>query len=505
MSRGISGSSRAVVFAIAIVAALVLAVPALAATQTMNVETSNGSWSFAGNWNLGAGPAPSNGDAVILAQGGANNTIYDLDPSVQLQSITLQNRATDPWTVFTQGGHPITLASGGSFTDSNSSTGPDSVGPMAVNGPTSITLAASAIGLKLAGGISGTGPVTYTNSSADDGLVVDHATSYTGATTVASSTHRVLFSVNGAVPTGSALDVEGAARFPQNSTVGSLKGAGTVVIEAPWALTVGGDNTDTDWSGAITAVGNLAGLDKVGTGTFTISGTGNTYGAPTAVDGGTLKLNGTIDSPVVVRASGTLAGSGATSSTVDPPEQLFVRSDGTVSPGEGLGSTGTLHVGSVEFDYGAIYAPDIDPPAPVNDSIEVTGAVSLDNAKLSPNLIAPYTHTVGSIYTIIDNDGSDPVTGTFNGLPEGADLNVGGNHFTVSYAGGDGNDVTLTAASAPPPSGGPEDPRCARFRAKLKRQHKGLVKATRPRKRAFIRHNIGQTRTRLRVFGCATS
>jgi Glycine rich protein len=55
----------------------------------------------------------------------------------------------------------------------------------------------------------------------------------------------------------------------------------------------------------------------------------------------------------------------------------------------------------------------------------------------------------------------------------------------------------------PPPAG--EDPRCERLREKLKRQRNHLAKATKARKRSFIRHNIGQTRTRLTALGCTTS
>src|SRR5439155_19769296 len=45
-----------------------------------------------------------------------------------------------------------------------------------------------------------------------------------------------------------------------------------------------------------------------------------------------------------------------------------------------------------------------------------------------------------------DNDGTDAVAGTFTGLPEGAVLVAGGQTFTVSYAGGTGNDVVMTRA-----------------------------------------------------------
>ncbi len=57
----------------------------------------------------------------------------------------------------------------------------------------------------------------------------------------------------------------------------------------------------------------------------------------------------------------------------------------------------------------------------------------------------------GDVYTIIDNDGtSDAVTGTFAGLAEGAVLTNflgSGLDATISYAGGDGNNVVISVQS----------------------------------------------------------
>jgi len=61
---------------------------------------------------------------------------------------------------------------------------------------------------------------------------------------------------------------------------------------------------------------------------------------------------------------------------------------------------------------------------------------------------------------IIANDGVDPVSGTFAGLPEGATFTVAATLMRISYAGGTGNDVVLTIlhdtatviASSPNPS-----------------------------------------------------
>jgi hypothetical protein len=47
--------------------------------------------------------------------------------------------------------------------------------------------------------------------------------------------------------------------------------------------------------------------------------------------------------------------------------------------------------------------------------------------------------------TLIDNDGTDDVNGTFAGLPEGAMVDVGDRPFRLTYAGGSGNDVTIAS------------------------------------------------------------
>ena len=49
--------------------------------------------------------------------------------------------------------------------------------------------------------------------------------------------------------------------------------------------------------------------------------------------------------------------------------------------------------------------------------------------------------------TIVEKTTAGAVSGAFTGLPEGSVVNVNGNDFKISYTGGDGNDVTLTALS----------------------------------------------------------
>jgi hypothetical protein len=78
----------------------------------------------------------------------------------------------------------------------------------------------------------------------------------------------------------------------------------------------------------------------------------------------------------------------------------------------------------------------------------VTGTVTLAGI-LDVSQFNSFTPSVGDQLTIISNDGADAVSGTFSGLPEGSTISdfLGtGLGAIVSYAGGDGNDVVLTAA-----------------------------------------------------------
>jgi hypothetical protein len=48
------------------------------------------------------------------------------------------------------------------------------------------------------------------------------------------------------------------------------------------------------------------------------------------------------------------------------------------------------------------------------------------------------------VFTAISNTAASPINGTFANLADGSVLTAGRNKFEVSYAGGDGNDLTLT-------------------------------------------------------------
>src|SRR6202035_1535804 len=87
-----------------------------------------------------------------------------------------------------------------------------------------------------------------------------------------------------------------------------------------------------------------------------------------------------------------------------------------------------------------------NPVTPDFDQLIVNGTVSLGGA-LNPSLIGGFLPSLGNSFQMITNDGIDPVVGTFAGLPQGARFNVGPRFFTISYVGGTGNDVVISASA----------------------------------------------------------
>ena len=91
------------------------------------------------------------------------------------------------------------------------------------------------------------------------------------------------------------------------------------------------------------------------------------------------------------------------------------------------------------------------------NQLNVVGTIDLNNATLNltgayvpdNDILAPFLPPDGitDIFTLIDNDGTDPVVGTFNGLPQGSPLLslFNGVQLYISYTGNDGNDVVLTS------------------------------------------------------------
>jgi hypothetical protein len=206
-------------------------------------------------------------------------------------------------------------------------------------------------------------------------------------------------------------------------------------------ITLGGAltvfNVGADTATISSAISGSGSLIKTGSGTLTLAGT-DTYSGTATVSAGTLAVNGSLtDSLVTVGASGTLVGNGSLSK--------LVTVDGNLSPGT-VGTAGTMTLGAgLSVASTANFSVDLNGTTAGSgyDQLDVTGSVTLSNPTLA--LTVGYIPAAGNTFTLINNDGSDAVSGTFNGLAEGATLRSGTQLYEISYVGGTGNDVTLTA------------------------------------------------------------
>jgi autotransporter-associated beta strand protein len=187
------------------------------------------------------------------------------------------------------------------------------------------------------------------------------------------------------------------------------------------------------------------GIVKSGPGRAQLSQASNGHLGPTSIVEGTLVVTGRQPASLVRLIKGTLTGTGTVGSVIAEAA--------TLAPGLG---PGLLATGSLTFAPETTVAVELNQTdasietdaSAGHDQLLASGKVTLGNAALLVSAsVAPPS---GASFTIIDNDGTDPVDGTFAGLAEGAKMNVQGVKLTISYRGGDGNDVVLSNGSGNP-------------------------------------------------------
>jgi hypothetical protein len=121
---------------------------------------------------------------------------------------------------------------------------------------------------------------------------------------------------------------------------------------------------------------------------------------------------------------------------------------GVITAGTLTSPTGILNTGNLTFTANGNYIAKIGgTTAGINghDQLNVTGTVVLSNARLAVVPFNNFRSAVGDSFTILNNDGSDAVVGTFLNAPEGSTFASALNTaFRITYRGGDGNDVVIT-------------------------------------------------------------
>ncbi len=226
-------------------------------------------------------------------------------------------------------------------------------------------------------------------------------------------------------------------------TIGSLEGSGVVEL-GERDLSVGTNGLGTSFSGVIQGNG---GLVKLGAGTLQLI-SANSYSGGTTVNEGALAVYNrsgfaTGSGPVQVNA-GVLGGQGTIAGAV------------TLGSGSGAGAVlapgqGAAHLARLQMESSLTWKSDgsyrcrLNTKKGKSDQVLANGVTIESGAQFNLQVIGQERLRPGRSATLLDNTSATPIAGTFANLPDGATISAGPNTLQVSYSGGDGNDLTLTA------------------------------------------------------------
>jgi fibronectin-binding autotransporter adhesin len=417
----------------------------------------NGGTLSVGNGGSGANLAGTSG--VILA---ANTALVFNHADVQVFSPAVNGSGS---LVHTGGGMTILTSSNNSYTGGTSVTGGTlQVGNAAALGGATGSIAVSTSGLldmngfsPAVGALTGSGVIdnvvaggapvltignsdasatfsgTIRNTSGTLGLVKTGAGTETlspgapgntfgggtqingGAVNVASSLALQNSTVNVAVNNGLVFSVSAA-------TLGGLSGSGSVNL-GPAALTVGGNNASSAYTGSLSGG---SGLTKIGSGALDLTGT-NSYAGPTVINGGTLQLgnftptvpNGNFANPNIAANSFIYTGSMSASQ-----QAALIWTSGGNTAGAGAGLGGALINNSTAWGFARPYPSG-------------SQAFSLqDNSTLSQSLYIPVagTYTIAWSQAARPGYAANPYYFQLNGVDVGSVLSTSNTTWTTAIS-----------------------------------------------------------------------
>jgi fibronectin-binding autotransporter adhesin len=170
------------------------------------------------------------------------------------------------------------------------------------------------------------------------------------------------------------------------------------------------------------------------------------------IDLNTIDVSSSAPQLVLVSGTGTILTQGETDPDVTVPTlNIF----GRMAPGL---TNGKFSVnGNLYLDNGSAIRLNIGGPSPgpgfdQYQQVQVTGNISAfsdTSSILQLFLTNSYNPPQGAEFLLIEIDGANPFPGQFAGLTEGAVFMASGRQFSITYLGGDGNDVVVTALAQP--------------------------------------------------------
>ena len=232
----------------------------------------------------------------------------------------------------------------------------------------------------------------------------------------------------------------------------------------------------TDWIIGATTNNNTVTLTSGDSGNVTASGKKVYIGQSSSSNNNTLNIAGNLTATAIEVGNGSNAGNrlivngivdgngvvdvlngsllGGNGSVYASGGNVNIHAGGTLSPGNspGILSTGNLSVnGTLAFEiFGTTIGSQYD-------SVSVFGSVSLGTTSNLTLNLGSFTPTLGDMFFLIANDGTDAISGLLNSWAQNATFSLAGQWWQISYLGNStastftgGNDLVLMAAIPEP-------------------------------------------------------
>lgn len=247
-----------------------------------------------------------------------------------------------------------------------------------------------------------------------------------------------------------AINNEGALRYQLNAGIDSVFSS-KVALASPSRIRVNVAGTSGTLSNVVSGPG---GLTADGSGILILSGANTYAGGSTISGGGRFIINNTTGSgvgtgDVTLSGGNTILGGTGFIGTPSSPVNVTIGGSnlnpGSLNLSDDAGNQpslpGTLTIfGDLTFTGAGKVNMDLTNSG--YDKIVTTGTVTL-GATATLNLPASFLPSPHQPFTLIDNQGPNPIGGVFNNFAEGGSIMFGSQEYRLTYLGGDGNDLVL--------------------------------------------------------------
>jgi hypothetical protein len=303
------------------------------------------------------------------------------------------------------------------------------IGAIAITGPITQTGLATLSGVRFAGPVTLTGPAILSNVIIDGPITLGPAT-LSNASITAPVTLGGPATFSGVNATDG-INVNGFDLTLGRSTItGPISGTGSITVVNGFTSL---DSNSSEGVSTFTGVLTVNSGATASTGAIdSLNYLGNLNTGPTILNGGSLTLNVATVGAVTVSNGGTLQAKGSSAGSVNVSQGLLI-------PGPlvwtsdfigGVNDPGLFKTNSLTLSPGATLQLHIAGTTPGVDysQVQASGPIDLGGATLE--LEGGITSSPAG-YVILESPES--ITGTFNGLPDGASIMVGNQTLEIHY------------------------------------------------------------------------